>query len=337
MQARPWMMALACAALPLAGWSQPAATAATAANPAAGLRPEPAAATPAAAEATVLGAAWAGPRVVTVGDHGVVLLSDDQGAKYRQARSVPVSSKLTAVSFADAQHGWAVGHWGAILATADGGETWAVQRLKTDEDRPLLAVHFKDARHGVAVGLWSLVLTTSDGGQTWTEQKLPPMVKARKADLNLLSLFADSRGTVYATAEQGQVLRSSDQGQSWQYLDTGYKGSLWAGAALPDGGLLVGGQRGTLMRSADGGSTWERVPLQSKSSVTAIAVRESQVTVVGLDGLQLRSSDGGKTFSADVRPDALSLTSVLGRPGGAQPLLFSRRGVVAAGSRSTGT
>ena len=67
--------------------------------------------------------------------------------------------------------------------------------------------------------------------------------------------------------------------------------------ALAEGCLLVGGQRGTLMRSADAGSTWERVPLQSKSSVTAIAVREAQVTVVGLDGLQLRSRDGGKSFA----------------------------------------
>lgn len=338
MQARPWMLALACAVLPLAGWSQSnAAAGAAGVAGAAALRPVPAALSPAATEATVLGAAWAGPRVVTVGDHGVVLLSDDQGATYRQARSVPVSSKLTAVGFADAQRGWAVGHWGAILATNDGGETWALQRLKTDEDRPLLAVHFHDARHGVAVGLWSLVLTTSDGGQTWVEQKLPPMAKAKKADLNLLSLFADGRGTVYATAEQGQVLRSADLGQTWQYLDTGYKGSLWAGAVLADGSLLAGGQRGTLMRSADAGSTWERVPLQSKSSVTAIAVREAQVTVVGLDGLHLHSSDGGKSFSADPRPDGLSLTSVLGRPGGGQPLLFSRRGVVVAANRATGT
>lgn len=68
-----------------------------------------------AAQAMLLGAAWAQKRVVAVGDHGIVLLSDDHGRSYRQARAVPVSSSLTGVSFADARHGWAVGHWGRLL------------------------------------------------------------------------------------------------------------------------------------------------------------------------------------------------------------------------------
>lgn len=109
-----------------------------------------------ATQATMLAAGWAGERVVAVGDHGIVLLSDDQGRQWRQARSVPLSTPLTGVSFVDARHGWAVGHWGAILSTADGGESWQVQRLSSEEDRPLFAVHFFDARQGVAVGLWSL-------------------------------------------------------------------------------------------------------------------------------------------------------------------------------------
>lgn len=48
-----------------------------------------------ATQATMLDAVWAGERVVAVGDHGVVLLSDDQGKRFRQARSVPVSTQLT--------------------------------------------------------------------------------------------------------------------------------------------------------------------------------------------------------------------------------------------------
>ena len=47
-----------------------------------------------ATQATMLAAGWAGERVVAVGDHGVVLLSDDQGRQWRQARSVPLSCLL---------------------------------------------------------------------------------------------------------------------------------------------------------------------------------------------------------------------------------------------------
>ncbi|MDR3017242.1 WD40/YVTN/BNR-like repeat-containing protein [Delftia acidovorans] len=296
------------------------------------VKPVPAMASAIATQAAMLGSTWAGTRAVAVGDRGVVLLSDDGGARWRQARSVPVSFTLTSVSFADAQHGWAVGHGGTVIVTRDGGETWRVQRVVTTEDRPLFSVHFFDANSGVAVGLWSLVLVTSDGGETWQERPLQPMPGARKADLNLLGLFAGTDGVLFAAAERGQVLRSDDRGATWTYLSTGYSGSLWCGAVLADGALLVGGQRGTLLRSEDHGQTWKPLRLDTKSSVTGIAAAARGVTLVGLDGLLARSGDG-RDFTIEARPDGVAITSTLATPrdGGGQALLFTRRGVVRGG------
>lgn len=289
------------------------------------LAPRPAAITPLALQAQILGAAWAGERTVAVGEHGVVLLTDGAQAP-RQAKAVPLDATLTAVTFADASHGWAVGHWGAILATDDGGEHWKLQRLALDEDRPLFAVHFFDARHGVAVGLWSLMLTTDDSGATWTARTLPPPPGASKADLNLMHLFADARGRLYATAERGMVLRSDDRGATWRYLATGYKGTFWSGVALADGTLLVGGQRGSLWRSVDDGATWAAVALDTKSSITAVAAAGKDVLAVGLDGLRAQSRDGGRSFAVDVRADRLSYTAALRDGSGWR--LWSRRGPV---------
>ncbi len=294
---------------------------------AAPLESVPAAPSSYAAQATVLGATWANGRLVAVGDHGIVLLSDDRGRSFRQAPSVPLSSPLTGVSFVDAKHGWAVGHWGAILVSSDGGESWQVQRLSSEEDRPLFAVHFFNPRQGVAVGLWSLVLTTDDGGATWTEQTLPAPEGYSRADLNLMGLFADNQGNLFATAERGQLLRSDDQGKSWRYLDTGYEGTLWSGAVLADGTLLVGGQRGTLLHGSADGQQWQRVSLESKSSITGVAVAGPHVVVVGLDGLMLRSSDGGLSFTEQHTADGVSLTAAL-LDSNDNPVLFSRRGVV---------
>jgi len=280
-----------------------------------------------ATQATMLGTAWAGARAVAVGDHGVVLLSDDQGKQWRQARSVPLSTPLTGVSFVDAEHGWAVGQWGAILATVDGGESWQIQRLSTEEDRPLFAVHFFNPRQGVAVGLWSLVLTTEDGGQTWDEQTVQAPPGAKRADLNLMGLFADNRGTVFATAEHGKVLHSDDHGKNWHYLDTGYEGTLWSGAVLADGRLLVGGQRGTLLLGSADDKRFSRVPTQGKGSVTSVAVAGAQVLAVGLDGFRVHSSNGGESFEEAQSIDGVSLTAALFKSNGT-PVLFSRRGVM---------
>lgn len=156
---------------------------------------------------------------------------------------------------------------------------------------------------------------------------MPPPPGARKADLNLMGLFAGSHGTLYATAEHGQLLHSEDQGKSWGYLDTGYAGSLWSGAVLDDGSLLLGGQRGTLLQGTKEGKGWRRLPTHGKGSVTAMAVAGSRVLVVGLDGLMMLSEDGGRHFQEKQSADDLSLTAVLLDAQGT-PVLFSRRGVM---------
>ncbi|MDN7491215.1 YCF48-related protein [Burkholderia sp. AU45274] len=291
------------------------------------LRPVPAVQSSIATQSPVLDATWAGQRVVSVGANGIVLLSDNRGATYRQAKSVPVSSTLTSVSFIDARTGWAVGHWGAILKTTDGGETWEVQRLVTSEDRPLFGVHFIDANHGVAVGLWSLILVTDDGGKTWTKKEAV-LPNGKKSDLNLFGLFSNGNGEIFATAEKGQLLISRDKGNTWESVETGYKGSFWCGVALPNGVLLVGGLRGTLMRSEDNGHTWSRATLDTRNSITALASRGATVLAVGVDGLQAQSTDDGKTFQRLRTQTGTTYTAALPSTGD-KWLIFSRDGVIA--------
>jgi photosystem II stability/assembly factor-like uncharacterized protein len=125
--------------------------------------------------AGMLAVAAAGSRIVAVGDHGTVLLSDDAGRTYRQAREVPTRILLTSVCFVDDQQGWAVGHWGVVLQTRDGGETWKLLRQDTSVDQPLFSVYFTDRSNGLTAGLWSLVLRTTDGGSSWTPVTLPPL------------------------------------------------------------------------------------------------------------------------------------------------------------------
>ncbi|MEP6873178.1 MAG: YCF48-related protein [Burkholderiales bacterium] len=309
-------------------WLLASAVPATAQTPSAPV-PVPAQRVAHATQATMLASARAGSRIVAVGDHGVVLLTDDAGQSHRQAKAVPTDVTLTSVSFIDEQRGWAVGHWGVVLHTTDGGETWELQRAETQRDRPLFGVHFFDGQHGVAVGLWSLVLTTQDGGAHWQSIEMPIPAGAKKADLNLMGLFPDAEGRLFAPAEKGMVLRSDDQGRHWSYLATGYKGSFWTGVSTPGGQLIVAGLRGSLYRSADDGRTWSRIDTRSKSSITALTIVGSQVIGVGLEGLVLRSSNGGVSFNSDVRGDRLSLTAISAGPNG-QLVVYSRQGVVKA-------
>lgn len=290
------------------------------------LKLQPAEITSAATRAMMLSVARAGKRIVAVGDHGVVLLSDTDGAEFRQAKSVPVRSTLNAVFFIDGKTGWAVGHWGIVLRTDDAGESWTVQRVDTAVDQPLFSVHFKDRDHGWAVGLWSLLLSTSDGGRTWNPTPLPPPPGGKKADRNLQKIFASRLGTLFIGAEQGIVLRSYD-GEKWGYVSTGYKGTFWTGVALSNGTILLGGLRGTIYRSADEGRSWRESKTDLKSSITDIVESGGKVYAVGLDGAYLESGDSGVSFKGTQREDRLPYTALCVN-GTGKLVKFSRQGVV---------
>jgi len=290
------------------------------------LAPRPAETTPAATKAMMLSSARAGRRIVAVGDHGIVLLSDTDGADFRQAKSVPVRSTLTAVFFIDEKTGWAVGHWGIVLRTDDAGESWKVQRSDTSVDQPLFSVHFRDRDRGWAVGLWSLLISTDDGGKTWAPVRLPNPPGAKKADRNLQKIFANRMGTLFVAAEQGMVLKSYD-GESWTYLDTGYKGSFWTGIVLSNGTILVGGLRGTIFRSTDDGRSWKESRTDRNSSITDFAEAGGKVLAVGLDGVTLESDNGGASFRGSQREDRLPFTAVAVSSNG-RVVKFSKQGVV---------
>lgn len=276
----------------------------------------------------LLDATRAGKRIVAVGENGIVLLSDDEGKTYRQARSVPVSATLSAVTFIDDRRGWVVGQWGVILATTDGGETWTKQRMDTAVDQPLFSVLFTNDRDGIAVGLWSLLLQTHDGGKTWARTTLPKPPSGGKADRNLYHVFADGKGAIYISAEQGTVLKSTDGGANWDYLATGGKGSLWSGVAMPDGRVVVGGLLGSLFQSSDGGATWQPLKAETKSSITNLVATGKGLIAVGLDGLVLKQREDGAPFDIAQRPDRAALTAAVIDAGG-KPILFSKEGVLA--------
>ena len=273
-----------------------------------------------AATAPTMAAAKAGWRIVTVGDHGVILLSDD-GVRFRQAKSVPVRSMLTTVQMVDARRGFAAGHDGVVLGTQDGGETWLLLHSTPGVEQPVLSLHFDSGEHGLAVGLYGWAMETNDAGRTWSEQH----VGGEDNDRHLFHLFTSPKGTWLIAAEQGTVFRSIDAGRSWQALATGEQGSLWYGTALADGTLLVCGMRGHLFRSTDDGQTWHAVASGTTQSLTAIAqMPDRTVVIVGMNGAVLFSKDSGSTFSVTQREQGEPLTDVLAN--GARPLLLSMMG-----------
>jgi photosystem II stability/assembly factor-like uncharacterized protein len=235
--------------------------------------------------------ARAGQHLVVVGDRGHVLLSDDEGASWRQV-VVPTRAMLTGVAFGDANHGWAAGHDGVILATTDGGQSWHRQESGGDLETVFLDTHFRDSGYGFVVGAYGQCLRTHDGGKSWTP--LRPIED--EAHFNQISAGAD--GTLYLSGESGTLLASGDQGATWRRLEVPYDGSLFGLLPLDSRKLIVYGLRGRVFMSDDAGATW--TPRQVPVPVLIMAgmrLKSGPIVLAGLGGNFFISRDLGRTFA----------------------------------------
>ncbi|RJG27167.1 WD40/YVTN/BNR-like repeat-containing protein [Massilia cavernae] len=268
--------------------------------------------------------ALAGKRLVTAGQRGHILYSDD-GQNWTQA-DVPLSSDLTALYFPSAQRGWAVGHEGVILHSADGGATWtkqldgkqaaallsrhygkpadpndpAAQRLQQDADafaaqgadKPFLDVWFEDDKRGFVIGAFNLILRTEDGGQSWT-----PWLD-RTDNPKGLHLYAIRRagGSLFIAGEQGLVLKFDREQRRFTQVALPYRGTLFGVTGTPDM-TLVYGLRGNAWRSKDGGASWSKVDTGVDAGLASGMVRpDGSVVLVSQAGHVLLSGDSGASF-----------------------------------------
>ena len=171
------------------------------------------------------------------------------------ARDFLGRAALTDVQFVSPEQGWVVGQH-VILATDNGGASWAAQRRG---DLNLASVDFISADVGWAVGLDSL-LRTSDGGQNWISLPEPCGVIRSVHFVSTQVGFAIAGGVdpaaenaLIVPATGGAVLSTTNGGQSWQPMAAPADPQSVC-FSDPENGWL--GADGKLYESADGGRSW---------------------------------------------------------------------------------
>ena len=275
----------------------------------------------------LLGLARAGSRLVAVGEHGGVALSDDNGTSWRSAAVVPVDATLTAVRFANARVGWAVGHLGVVLRTEDGGEHWSrqldgitlanlavaqakasdqgnsreitadAQRLVEDgPDKPWLDLLVDDEQQVTLVGAFNLALRSDDGGQHWR------VVSQQFTNPNRLHWYGITRvgGRQVSVGEQALMAAQTDAKADapLKAIKPPYDGSLFGVLATGEQSLLVYGLRGHAFVSNDGGASWQRSQLGGGGASLNAGLRlaDGRIALADQAGNLFISADGGARF-----------------------------------------
>jgi len=319
----------------------------------------PAGQDPVVSALTYLDAARAGTRLVAVGDRGNILVSDDEGQSWRRSSS-PAGVLLTAVCFADARNGWAVGHDAVVLGTNDGGDSWtlqysdplgggdgAVEEEEFDYDdidydsyddygddsaavpvdtsgAPFLGVLCESADRAVAVGGYGYVIETTDGGVSWQKRNadIPNPDGWHLYDIERLP----GTSTLLVAGEKGTLLRSRDNGVSWQKLTSPYAGTFF-GITVADELVLIHGMQGKLFSSRDGGTSWRQVKTGVTRAINdGIVLSDGSIVLAGQSGVVLVSHDNGNSVALQYLKDRETVSSLLPLTGG-DLLMVGERGI----------
>jgi photosystem II stability/assembly factor-like uncharacterized protein len=164
---------------------------------------------------------------------------------------LPAQEDYYAVDVVDPDHAWIVGSYGAVVALGAQGSTAELRAAPVHE--PLFSVSFRGPSTGVIGGRGGRIFRTTDGGQSWSP------VAAAGVTENVLD-FARSRDAnrLWAVGPRGMLLRSVDDGATWQDRSLGKDVTLNAVTFVDDQEGWVVGEFGTILHTVDGGESWQR-------------------------------------------------------------------------------
>ena len=251
-----------------------------------------------------------------VGHSGVVLSSVDGGRSWSKkfdglqrvqaqapggapqggmAAAGGASDPLLDIHFLDAQHGFAVGAFGLLLRTRDGGARWESweKHLPNPEGNHLYGVRSAGDQVYV-VGERGSIYASRDRGETFTALKSP-------YEGSFFGLIVAPGGAVVVYGLRGRAFASEDQGDTWHPVDV-VAGSAWTGAAaMPDKRMALVGQAGDVAVGDEHGRAFAPVGGRRASLSAAVVNRRGDLVAVGprgvlvIDMSSLKRQQGGKS------------------------------------------
>lgn len=217
--------------------------------------------------------------------------AEDQGEQSR-GRVARDGVPLLDVWFADASVGVAVGAYGLLLRTEDGGSTW--------QDRSD-SMPNRDGWHLNAIaGVPGLPDTTFIGGEKGTIYRSTDRGRtfvALSSPVNgsIFGLLSTSDKTLYAFGLQGEVIRSTRLGEAWDRLDSGVTSGLNDGCVTASGAVVIAGNAGVILTAAHDGAPLVGHVRVDRQAVLSCAQADGGLVLVG-DGGVRRSTSAGKAL-----------------------------------------
>lgn len=288
---------------------------------------------------TLTGVATAGSHAWAVGHAQVILHSADGGLGWERQHVDPYDpddwediangAPLLDVLFLDERRGFAIGAYGLMLATSDGGASW--------ERRYMPGSSALQAGDGMDTGPEDDASPGADedeegGDEDWTFSD-EDLALEELTDPHLNAIARTGSGALFIAAERGSAFRSRDQGATWERIAIPYDGSMFGVLGFEGDRVLVFGLRGNAFESQDLGSTWKALDTGIEQTLQGGATLPGGGAVlVGSNGVVLVRRAFGEPFVEHTFEDGGVLADVLPVGGTSQLVLVGERGIARYGA-----
>ncbi len=203
------------------------------------------------ATATLTAVAFApnGQNGWAVGHDALILATRDGGRTWHEAyRGENSEDSFLDVCVLDAQTVIVVGAYGQYHHSADGGQSWAAQRLQEDD------YHFNRITRAADGSLYlagegGTLLRSRDRGENWEGIHSP-------YDGSFYGVLPLSDDALLAYGLRGRIYRSDDAGDEWSVVDNEQRVLLACALRLRSGVIVLAGQPRAFFVSHDEGHTF---------------------------------------------------------------------------------
>lgn len=177
------------------------------------------------------------------------------------------------------REGYAVGPFGLILGSSDGGKSWQPRNIRIDNN---------DLLHLTAIReVGSKLYISGERGRVWRLESLSNrFVVAETGYEGTLFGLAGTGDSLLAFGLRGHVFRSVDQGRSWLQVPNMITTAVTAGTALGGREMVLVSQSAQILLSRDSGNSFESLEVPRPTLFTGVVgLPGERLAVVGLGGV----------------------------------------------------
>jgi photosystem II stability/assembly factor-like uncharacterized protein len=172
--------------------------------------------------------------------------------------------------------------------------------------KPFLDVWFKDDKVGFIIGAYGLIFHTVDSGVSWQ----PWNGHITNPDGYHYNGITGSGNMVYIAGESGTLYRSMDGGESWENLESPYRGSFFDIVSSKRTQQIVAmGLRGNVFRSNNLGTDWQKVASPVQNAISGGTLLSDDRLYVATSTILTAAVDEQKLVATKVRASGYSAVS----------------------------